>query len=346
MNITHELKKVALAATIALIAVPAFAQTTATTVPVGFITVNIPAATPPTVPDQTAAFSVPLYNNADFQGKIGSVDSATQLTLTGAAFAGSNNFVVASAPRAVRVKTAANAASVGLLFLITANTTTQVTVGAAPDLTTILAPNDTVEIVQINTIGSLFGTTTPLLYPNTDISLADNVYLLTKTVGGADQWVTYYHNGTNWRKSGAGSNQNNAIVYPDEGVLIVHRGTAPVTLTVMGTVPSTSEQTDLFGAGSTFMANRFPSDVTFLATGINTTPGWVSNTDISLADKVYKYDSVTRAWQTFYHNGTNWRRSGAGSNQNTTPIAVGTAVIITRSAATGTSLTQVLPYSL
>ena len=254
--------------------------------------------------------------------------------------------MVAAAPRAIRVKTAANAASVGLIFLITANTATQVTVGAAPDLTTILAPNDTVEIVQINTIGSLFGTTSPLLYPNTDISLADNVYLLSKTVGGADQWVTYYHNGTNWRKSGAGSNQNNAIVYPDEGVLIVHRGTAPVTLTVMGTVPSTSEQTDLFGAGSTFMANRFPSDVTFLATGINATAGWVSNTDISLADKVYKYDSVTRAWQTFYHNGTNWRRSGAGSNQNTTLIPVGTAVIVTRSAPAGTSLAQTLPYSL
>ena len=346
MNITQGLKKFALTTTIALLAVPAFAQTTATTVPVGFITVSIQAANPPSVPEQSAAFAVPLYNSADFQGAVASV-TATTINFSGTPLtAGQFDQPAAVAtPRAVRVKTAANPASVGLLFLVSLNTANQVTVTNAPNLTAILAANDTVEIVRVNTFGSVFGTTTPILYPNSNLTLADNVYILSKNLG-ADLWQNYYHNGTNWRRSGSGANQNNAIIYPDEGVFIIHRGTSAVSLTVMGTVPSTAEQTDLFGAGSTFLANRFPSDLQLQNSGIHTSAGWVNNSDINAADKVYIWNTGLQSWQTFYHNGTNWRRSGSGANQNTTLIGSGTGVVISRSAATGSALTQALPYSL
>ena len=348
MNITQGLKKFALTASIAFLAVPAFAQTTATTVPVGFITVTIPAANPPTIPEQSAAFAAPLYNSADFQGAVASV-TATQINfagtpLTSGAF---DQPAAAATPRAVRVKTSANPASVGLLFLISLNTANQVTVTNAPDLTTVLAANDTVEIIRVNTLGSVFGTTTPLLTPNAGgVDFADNVYVLSKGAGGADNWSVYFHNTTSWRVSGAGGNKNNTILYPDEGVFIVHRGTSPVTLTVMGTVPNTSEQTDLFASGSTFLANRFPTDITFLSSGIASTAGWVADADVNVADKVYFWDTVTGSWQTYYHNGSSWRLSGAGGSKNSTLIKAGTAVILQRASNSGASLTQALPYSL
>jgi hypothetical protein len=346
MNITSGLKKVALTASIAILTASAFAQTTATTVPVGFITVTIPGATPPTINEESAAFAAPLYGSADFQGPVASV-SATQINFAGTPLtAGAFDQPGAVAtPRAVRVKSAANPAAVGLLFLVSVNTANQVTVVGAPDLTTILAANDTVEILRVNTIGSLFGTTAPILTSGASATVADNVYVLSKN-GGADQWFTYFHNGTNWRRPGSGANQNNIIIYPDEAVFIIHRGTSPVVLTVMGTVPSTSEQTDLYGAGSTFLANRFPADTTLLATGIHTSAGWVTGGSAGAADKVYAWDTVARTWRTYFHNGTSWRRTGSGASQDVTVIKAGSGMILQRQSATGVALTQALPYSL
>ena len=322
------------------------AQTTANTTPVGYITVTIPAANPPSIPEQTAAFSVPLYNTPDFQGTVATLDDIDKFTLTGAAFTAGSFNVPTATPRGVRIMTAG--AQQGMLFLVTANTTNQLTVAlpnGVANINTLLAVGNTVQIVPVNTFGSLFGTTTPILAPGASANDADVVYLLSKDGSGNDKWNPYYHNGTNWRLSGDLNSQNNTIIFPDEGVLIVHRGTNPVTLTMMGAVPSTSEQTDLFGSGSTFLANRFPVDVQLINSGINTSPGWVTNTSPNVADKVYLWDPTNRVWQTYFHNGTNWRRAGSIANQNTTLIKAGTGVVLSRSSPTGTALSQPLPYT-
>ena len=320
------------------------AQTIATTTPVGYITVTIPAATPPTIPEVNVAFAVQLYNLSDFQGAVATITAPNQFTLTGASFT-AGAFATASAPRGVRIMTGSQQ---GLLLLVTANTTNQLTVAlpsGVTDINTLLAVGNTVQVLPVNTMGSLFGSTTPLLTPGANASVADVVFILSKDVSGADQWLTYFHNGTSWRQSGIGGNKNDTILYPDEGVFIVHRGASPVTLTMMGTVPSTNEQTDLFGSGSTFMANRFPIDVQFGNSGIDTSAGWVKASNATSADKVYLWDTTELVWQTYFHNGTSWRRSGIGGNRNTDIIKAGTAVVISRSSPTGATLTQTLPYT-
>ena len=320
------------------------AQTTATTTPVGYITVTIPAATPPTIPEVNVAFAALLYNLSDFQGAVATVTAPNQFTLTGASFT-DGAFATASAPRGVRIMTGTQQ---GLLLLVTANTTNQLTVAlpsGVTDINTLLAVGNTVQVLPVNTFGSLFGTTTPLLMPGETTDDGDVVFLLSKDVSGNDKWLTFWHNGTNWRRLGIGANQNNTILYPDEGVFIVHRGASPVTLTMMGTVPSTNEQTDLFGNGSTFLANRFPVDIQFVNSGIDTTANWVKNEDVNLADKVYLWNTTTRIWQTYWHNGTNWRRTGSGANKNTDLIKAGSAVVISRQSPTGAVLTQTLPYT-
>ena len=337
------LQRLALTAMFAAWSLQSHAQTTANTTSVGYINVTIPAATP-TITEQSVAFSVPLYNSPDFQGTVASLDSATSFTLTGASFT-AGNFAIAASPRGVRIMTGTQQ---GLLLLVTANTVNQLTVAlpsGVTDINTILTVGNSVQIVPVNTFGSLFGTTTPLLMTGASANVADVVYLLSKNGSGNDLWFTFFHDGTNWRRAGTGANQNNTIIYPVEGVFIVHRGTSPVTLTMMGAVPSTNEQTPLFGSGSTFLANRFPVDVQLINSGIQTSSGWVTNASANVADKVYLWDTTSRLWQTYFHDGTNWRRAGSGANQDTTLIKAGSAVVLSRSAATGTALNQSLPYT-
>ena len=287
--------------------------------------------------------SIPLYNTADYVSTVASLVSATQFTMTGAAWT-PGAYATAAAPRIVRVKAStAVPAHVGKYFVVSDNTANQLTVvlpfGVA-DISTAISVGDICELVPANTLGSVFGTTTPILHGDPDSTLADSVYILN---GGA--WETYFHNGTNWRKFGGAGNKNNNIIYPDEGLFIVHVSTSPVVLTLMGTVPSTGEQSDLLGNNaSTFLANRFPVDMQLVNTGLHLLPGWVTGA-VDDADLVYVWDSAVSQWATYFHNGTNWRRSGASGNKNTDLIPSGTAVVVSRHAASTATLSQTLPYT-
>lgn len=339
----------ALALSIAALTSATFAQTTATTVPVGFMTVTIPAAASGTLPSNTT-FSVPLYNTPDFAAAVATVDSTTQFTLTGASWVASQ-FANAAAPRFVRVKSSATASHVGKFFLVSDNTATgQLTVilpAGTTDVATAVGVADACEVVPGNTLATLFG---PNSAGATGVFAAGTFFQTGATSPVADNlvvwnganWDTYYNNNTNWKKSGNLTNQNNTVIYPDEGIFVIRRATAALTLTLMGTVPSTSEQTNLGGAGSTFIANRFPVDVSFINSGIQSTAGWVTGASAAAADTVFLWNGSN--WDTYYHNGTNWKKSGNLANQNATLIPAGTALFIVKTSAAST-LTQALPYT-
>jgi uncharacterized protein (TIGR02597 family) len=313
----------------------------ATTPPFGYLTVAIPAgsvASPSYTP-----LSIPLYTNAVFSGTVLSVDSATQVTLGGAVWTAGQH-ATSAAPRFAKVTAGSG---IGRLFLITANTTSQLTLSLAhtptiSDLRMVLSAGDTISIIPANTLGSVFGTTTPTLVAGASASAADNVYLLN---GPGLGWSTYYHNGTNWRKAGSLANQNNTILYPDEGVLVVHIGTSPVTLMLSGRVPVTTEKSDISATGSTFGAQRFPVDMELLAVGYHLLPGWVSGATVSTADNVWVWSTALKKWEQFYYNGTNWRKAGSIANQNTKVLTAGSAVIVIRTGtSTAATLSQTLPY--
>ena len=134
------------------VAVPTQAQTQATSNPVGYITVTVPAGAV-SAPSYTT-LSIPLNNAAVFSGTVATVDSATQVTLNGAAWTDGQYITT---PHLARVTSGAN---VGRFFLITGNTTNQLTVSLAhvPTITTLvgtLTAGDSVSIVPANTIGSI-----------------------------------------------------------------------------------------------------------------------------------------------------------------------------------------------
>jgi uncharacterized protein (TIGR02597 family) len=321
-----------------------------TTVPVGFNTSAVPAAIDANTPSSTV-ISVPFYQPADFTGAVASVDSSNQLSISGASFTpspGAGDLV--TVPHLARLKTGA---SVGRFFIVTANTATQLTLDTATAGYTLTtgAPNttqaqvvagDSVEILPANTLASLFGSATVPFQTGASANAADNVYLFNGT-----GWDVYYNNGTNWKKSGSLANQNNTIVLPDKGMFILRRAAAPLNLTFLGTVPSSSERTDFTGPASTFKANRFPVDTTLLGMGLQGLPNWLAGASASAADNVYLWSGT--GWNVYYYNGTNWKKSGSLTNQNTTPIPLGTAMFVVRqstAAGSTSTLVQALPYSL
>ena len=259
--------------------------------------------------------------------------------MTSAAWTASQ-FASASAPRLVRIKIGANA---GRFFLVSGNTVNQLTVilpPSVPTLVGVLAVGDSCEIVPANTLSTVFGPTATGLLTGASAGVADNVLIW----NGAT-WDTFYNNGTNWRKSGNLGNQNNIVVFPDDGLFLSHKGLSPTSITLMGTVPSTAEISDLdTSTGATFLGNRFPTDTTLLSLGLHLTPNWTSGASAGVSDNVLLWNGAT--WDVYYFNGTNWRKSGNLSNQNTTAVPAATAVYVTRKSAVASIFLQPLPYSL
>ena len=342
MNTTSlRLRPLAAAILCSLIAPALFAQTAMTT-PVGFITRTIPKAVDAATPSNTT-LSIPLYATAAYVSAVASIDSATQLTLSGAAWT-AGQFVLAASggtattPYLVRVKTGTN---VGRFWLVSANTTNQLTVvnpyGGVTNISGLVSVNDSCEILPANTLASVFGAPS-VIQSGATSDVADNVLLWNGT-----NWDTYYYNGTNWTAGGRTS-YNNLVIYPDEGVFVIRRATASdATITLMGTVPSTDEKTAIAGSGaSTFFANRFPTDTTLGGLGLQNSAGWTPGATADVADDVFIWNGTN--WDTYYYNGTNWTAGGRG-DKGPTPITAGTAVFVKRVGSGLVTLAQVLPYT-
>ncbi len=311
------------------LAASAFGQS-AVTDPVGLIEVTVPAANGSTPSNLPA--SIPLSNPGIFTSTISSIDAADSFSMTQANWLPS---VLTTSPHFVRVKDGAN---VGRFYLVVSHTSAQLTVDANTDLSTVLAVGDKCEIVPANTLGSVFGTTTPLLLPGANANVADNIQLWDGAI-----WETFFHDGTSWQKSGATGSQDNTIIYPDDGLYIVRRGGTPLGFTFGGTIPTTTERTDLNGAGSSFIGNRFPVNMRLVDIGLHLTPNWVSGNK-NQADKVYLWNGTD--YSTYFHNGNAWRRVGSSGNQNNTIVPLGAAIYITKSGAADVTLVQALPYPL
>ena len=94
-------------------------------------------------------------------------------------------------------------------------------------------------------------------------------------------WDIYYHNGTAWRLNGSAENQNATVVFPDEGMFLVHRKSRSMKPFFAGVVPTTVQKTELPSPATRFAANRFPVKMTLLSSGIAALPGWRASRNVS-----------------------------------------------------------------
>jgi uncharacterized protein (TIGR02597 family) len=342
---------------VALIATVSFASAqSVTTIPVGFTTAAVTPAVDGSTPSSSVV-SAPFYAVADFQGAVSSIDSSNQVSISGAAFT-TNQFVGSSTatPHLARLK---SGNSVGRFFLITANTATQLTLDTATAGYTLTtgAPSttqaqvvvgDSVEIFPSNTLATLFGSTSATVpfQQGTSANAADNIYLFNGT-----SWdVCFFNNSTgHWRQVANLNNQDTKAVLPDRGIFVLRRATSPLSLTFLGTVPSTTERSDFGGPGSTFKAVRFPVDTTLGTLAFQNLPSWQPGTSANGADNVYLWEGTT--WGVYFYNNVtgHWRRVSNLNNQDTKVIPLGTAMFVVRTstaAGSNSTLTQTLPYSL
>ena len=241
-------------------------------------------------------------------------------------------------PHLVRVT---SGVSDGRFFLITAHTATELTVDTGgADLSAALSAGDEYEICPADTLGSLFGTDSVPLKTGATALIADQV----KLWNGA-AWDIYYHNGTAWRLNGSTENQNATVVFPDEGMFLVHRNSRTVKLFFAGVVPTTVQKTELPGPATRFAANRFPVKMTLLNSGIAALPGWRASRNVSQADTVQLWTGSQ--FLTYYFNGAHWKAAGATKIQDDAGIQRGSAFFVKRrSTAAGLEafLSQQPPY--
>jgi uncharacterized protein (TIGR02597 family) len=245
MNITSELKKIALVASIAMLAAPAFAQTTATTDPVGFITLNVSGAS-------DNAMSVPMVRDAAFAGAVNGSITANSFTVTGAAWT-ADQFVFNSTtqPNTYYCEFATGPLQ-GLYYLITANGPDSLTLDMEGDsllahvlpsnASAALASGNSIRIRPYTRIKDLFENAgTPIIEPRPNAFTAkDDILFPNYTAVGTNKAASltvYYVTGQGWRAAGQGAADfANTILRPSEAFIVRRRNASPLTITNMGSV--------------------------------------------------------------------------------------------------------------
>jgi len=236
--------------TAALLTSPLFAQTTATTDPVGFITLNI-AGTGGTIPAGFTFASLGLMNAINYQGSADSVTTNT-LTVTAGPFTASQFNATGSNPAYfLEIVTPTGAASqalgAGTTYDIQSNTATTITL--MQSLAAGVVNGAQFRVRQHWTIASVFGATN-----NKVVDLSTNpplvVGLGSGSAGTADQilrWngsgydIFYYQTaglgGIGWRKGGAQSvDASSSTLYPEDSIIVKRLQSASLSRVLMGAV--------------------------------------------------------------------------------------------------------------
>ncbi len=203
-----------------------FAQTTATTTPVGYVSLGDTTAGQPACKAETDVFiSIPLSKPAVASGVATSINSGTNtITASAAAF---GDFTTTP-----HVVTITSGAAKGLVALISASTATTIGLSLQPgDSINGLAVSDTFSISPAWTVLGLLGTDLPV-----------GVSLLTLPASGAPNPSAegiYDWDGTNWVDNVVtGAPADNDVLFPNETFILRNASQTPIaSLIVSGEVP-------------------------------------------------------------------------------------------------------------
>ena len=264
----------------------------------------------------------------------GAID-VVSVTNGGAGYSLAPNVSVVAGPHFVRL-TQEGSSDAGRAFLITSNTSTQLTLdtsrlASGETLQNIFQVNYSVEIIPGNTLGGLMGTTVANCPLNAGLSsTADMVYLWDATRTMYISYFFYTGNGgsrppgwynRNKMRSGL---QNDIAIYPDEGVIAARRTGSTAAIEVVGSVSEVNQQMRLPAIGQqVVMNNPFGTDVLlaeiipcgYLGTGASQFRPSLADGNYTLADTIYFLSGST--WTQYYYKGN--------VNDSVTAIATATA---------------------
>jgi len=313
--------------TAGLLAVSLQAQSVSTT-PVGAVTL--------TFPQGLSAISLQL--DAEPVGQFETISVGPSLITSSPESWEDGSYSVPAAPYVIRMT---SGAASGASFRVLGNTTNTLTVDSRGiDLSTIVSVGDRFSIVPIDTLASLFGSSSVDFLIGSSASSADNILLWSGT-----NWLTYFHNGVSWRRSGSLSNQNDTPLMPDAGLLVQRRSPDTLSLVLVGKVRESAPKVFLKPNSSSWVTGNFPIPMSLSSLTIRTVPGWLDGASASAADNVLVWGG--ESWLTFFHNGTTWRRSGSLANQDSFVLPAGAPYFVVRRSAgldSDSFATLELPY--
>jgi hypothetical protein len=344
---------------LASLTIPTASAQTATTDPVGFVTVGITAGTG--TAKRNTLFSVPLMETESIGGQVaGTITGVTANTISNTNAGWTAGAL--SQPATPYLIQITSGAAEGRLFLISssantggaisgvANTATTVTVSSTDtaqiDLTSlgIVAGTDTYKIYACDTLSSFFGTpATTGVQGGTAPANADTVVAV---VNGTSS--TYYYSTTSsrWVRAVLGNpDSSNVPLLPYYGVQYGRLANSALSFVVTGGVPTEPRKVAVKNSGTTIVSQFWPVSSTLGTSGLSSvvTPGATA----AAADTVVLTEGL--ATSTFFFNGTDWKKVVLGTpTANTNPIPIGASVqIIRKGTATGFStLSQNVPYTL
>ena len=279
--------------------------------PEGFVTVNL--AAPTGTASTTKLIGVPFHRASVFQGSNLLANPNTLQASTPGWVSGQ----FTSVPHFARLR---SGVASGRFFSVTANTTDTLTLAAG---NSTFGVGDSFEIFPAQTLGSLFGTSTPTLQTGSTESAADLVRLNNGTA-----WITYFHNGTQWRTATDATSQNNTVIQPDQGVFVVKKSAGSLAITLQGAVSVSAESSSIPGTGQGALSSRFLLPTTLTKLGVHLCPGWRAGRSASLADTLLLWNGAD--WTVFYYTGTSWKMAGGASSQDSTAVPAGEAVVVRR----------------
>ncbi len=263
----------------------------------------------------TTMFSLPLDNVPVGRATVQAVATST-LTVVNA-----GNWAATGSPYALRLLSGNGAGRTWQITAQNGNALGLATAGV--DLTQFVAVGDRYEVLPVDTVTGLFGTTNGLLAPGVGPTLADNLLVWNGTT-----WLTYYFNGTNWKQSGSLLLQNNLVMPVGGGLSVTRRVASAEKFEVIGRVPEVGLNQFTTPGAYTFLSAAYPLPVTLSASGFASASGWLAGPGPTVSDNLLVWNGTT--WLTFYYTGSQWRQSGSLLSQTSFTLAPGTPVFVYR----------------
>ena len=342
MNITLGLQKFALTASIALLVVPAFAQTTATTDPVGFITLNVTAGA--VGAPAYAHIGLGLTRTVSYQGTAETSVGGTTALVDNEATWTDNQFNGAAGAFFVEIT---SGVGVGTTYDIAATTASTKTLTLTQSLAASVVNGASFKVRQHSTIGSVFGPANEAGLAGGTLATADQL-LIWNGVG----FDTYYFKtsglgGTGWRSSTSTSaDKQSQIIYPEDGLVVKRNPTTPVNVVLMGSVKLGISSFPV-SFGYNYLANVCAAPLTLASSGLYTADGntGIIGGTLATSNQVLVWNGT--GYSTYYYKtsglgGTGWRSSASTSvDASTTSIPVGAAIVVNRK--NGAAFNWVIP---
>jgi uncharacterized protein (TIGR02597 family) len=359
MNITLELKKVALAASIALLASPGIAQTTSVTDPVGYITLNALGAA-------DNVMSVPMIRDAVFAGPVNGAITATGFTVTGAAWTVDQFVFNAATQQNTYYCEFTSGPLQGLYYKIASNGVDSLTLDTEGDSlllhalpgnpTAALSSGNSIRIRPYTRIRDFFESGgLPIIEPRPNaFTVKDDLLFPNYTSVGTNKpasLTVFYVTGTGWRATGQGNvDFANHNLRPNEAFILRRRNAASLAVTNMGSVLMNSGVTFVAGGNGTAANDSYisisrPAPVKLDDSGLriaDQTLSLIKDSPSAFArqDELLAFNSVAGfnnpPTSTYYYlSGQGWRKVGDASTTigQTVFLEPGKAYILRKKAA-------------